>query len=122
MTTVQSVTPAAGAQARSELAVDTGAVDELRATVRVDGTLDGATVPLLTGVLDAHRRSGRRYLRVELGRCRLTDLAVLEPLRSQHAALAEAGGMLVFVGADDIAAALLRRGDLFVTPAAVQPG
>jgi hypothetical protein len=103
------------------VAVETAATDELRATVRVSGPLSAATMPLLIGVLSAHERAGRRYLRVDLRECRLTGRGLLEPLRARHAALAEAGGMLVFDNADEPSAALLRQGDLFVTPAPVEP-
>jgi hypothetical protein len=102
------------------VSVETLAVEELRATVQVTGTLSGATMPLLTGVLVAHQRAGRRYLRVDLGQARLGDRGVLEPLRARHAALSEIGGMLVLDNADESAAVLLRRGDLFVTPAPIR--
>lgn len=102
------------------VSVETVGVDELRATVQVNGPLSSATVPLLVSVLEAHERAGRRYLRVDLAGGQLDGQGVLEPLRSRHAALADAGGLLVFDNAGEVSAALLRRGDLFVTPAPVQ--
>jgi anti-anti-sigma regulatory factor len=98
-----------------ELSVATVSFDDLRATVRVTGRLSAATCCLLTSVLDTHTRAGRRFLRVDLTACAVTDRAVLEPLRSRHAALGEAGGLLVFDNPDDAAAELLRTGDLFVS-------
>jgi len=106
------------ARAIADLTVSTAATDELRATVEVRGTLSAATSPLLTGVLETHQRAGRRYLRVDLAGCTVADRGVLEPLRARHAALTEAGGLLVFDAADAAATAVLRQGDLFVsTPA-----
>src|SRR5690348_5973576 len=93
------------------VSVETVAVDGLRATIRVRGPLSTATLPLLDGVLTAHERAGRRYVRVDLRDCPLTDRSLLEPLRARHAAAAEAGGLLVFDNADEASAALLRRGD-----------
>ena len=91
--------------------------DELRATVRATGALSARSLPRLLRVLEAHRRAGRRYLRVDLHDCTLADRAVLEPLRRAHVALTDAGGMLVFDNADAAAAALLQGGELFVSTA-----
>jgi anti-anti-sigma regulatory factor len=98
------------------LSVQTRTVDELRATVRVTGVLSDATAPLLTGVLDGHRKAGRRYVRIDLAGCGIAEGSLLVPLREQHAAMAEAGGMLVFENASDVVGAMLRRGDLFIHP------
>jgi hypothetical protein len=103
------------ATASTEFDATTVSSDELRATVRLRGLLSADSVPLLIGVLNAHQRGGRRYLRVNLAECEVAGRGVLEPLRSAHAAIAESGGMLVFDQADPAAAALLHRGDLFVS-------
>lgn len=104
--------------AATDLSVETSAADDLRATVEVTGTLSAGTCPLLVSVLEAHQRAGRRYLRVDVSGCELPDRAVVVQLRARHAAMAEVGGLLVFDRAGDAAAALLRRGDLFVSGAA----
>jgi hypothetical protein len=118
MTSMQTRPGEAATELGTALAVFTAASDDLRATVRVSGSLSRSTLPLLTSVLDAHQRAGRRFLRVNLSGCVLADRAILEPLRSRHAAIGEAGGMLVFDNPGGDAAALLRQGDLFVSETA----
>lgn len=113
MTSV-SVDPPCG----TRLAVETAAVDELRATVRVTGVLSVASCPLLTSVLRGHLRAGRRYLRADLTGCRIVGSGVLAELRAAAAEVAGSGGMLVFSDADEPTAGVLRPAELFVSPAA----
>jgi hypothetical protein len=97
------------------VAVTTVSSDDLRATVRVAGSLSVGTCPVLLRVLDAHLRAGRKYLRVDLDACAVDGADVLEPLSSAHAAVSARGGMLVFDHADGRASEVLRRGDLFIS-------
>jgi anti-anti-sigma regulatory factor len=103
------------APAHSGFEVATISSDVLRASVRVAGALSARTCPLLRGVLIAHLRAGRRYLRVNLAGASVDDLAVLEPLRAMHSSVAELGGMLVFDNASEEATEVLHGGDLFVS-------
>jgi anti-anti-sigma regulatory factor len=75
--------------------VVTTSADKSRATIRVRGTLDPTTVPLLTSVLRTHIRAGRRDLHVDLTGAHVPDVAALDPLRETRAALADDGGLLV---------------------------
>ena len=94
------------------LEVATLSSDTLRAGVRVVGTLQPSTAPLLTSVLRTHIAGGRRYLRVDLAAASVDEPEVIDALLEARRAVLELGGMLVFENAGPRVVDAVRRATL----------
>jgi anti-anti-sigma factor len=72
---------------------------ELRGTLQValklTGTLDLASAPLLQACFENQLHTGRRYGRIDLGGVNFVDPAGFAPVLAAHHAFAAAHGMLV---------------------------
>ncbi|SHG17473.1 hypothetical protein SAMN05443575_1580 [Jatrophihabitans endophyticus] len=102
--------------------VATVSADTLRAGIRVVGTLDATTTPLLAGILRTHTVAGRRYLRVDLRAATLDDAATIDPavvrtLAAAHAAVDALGGMLVLENATPLVLAAARAAGCYARAA-----
>jgi anti-anti-sigma regulatory factor len=97
--------------------VATVAADGLRAIIRTTGPLTSSGSAVLIGVLRAHLRAGRHYLRVDVAGSPVLDPAVLAALTAAHRQVAAAGGMLVFENAGPQVVDAIRNSDLFVQAA-----
>lgn len=103
--------------------VRTVSCDRVRALVRVGGAVADDAAALLAGVLDDHRRAGRRFLRLDVRGVRTLSAQALAVLRRTHEGLLAARGTLILTGVDARIAAMLERGDpegrlLLVAPTA----
>jgi hypothetical protein len=109
--------PAAARTDTDSFEVTTVGADLMRATIRTAGALTLPASAALIGMLRAHLRAGRRYLRVDVGGSRVVDPAVLASLTSAHRQVAACGGMLVFENAGPQVVDAIRNSDLFVQAA-----
>lgn len=90
------------------LSVTGARVDDVHAQVSAEGLLDLATVHLLTSVLDAQLRLGRRHVRADLTRVTVADVGCLRELRGVNDRFLAAHGLLVLDPVTDDLQSLLR--------------
>ncbi|WP_375477762.1 STAS domain-containing protein [uncultured Jatrophihabitans sp.] len=66
----------------------------MRARLSIAGTLNAQTCALLTSAIDAHLRSGRRHLRIDMTLAEAVDEGAVAALRDAQRAVAGLGGVL----------------------------
>lgn len=94
-------------------AVETTLQDAHRATLHVQGpmTTSSALAPLAEAI-DAHLRSGRRFLRVNLAGVGELDAGALDLLERTHDLLLSRRGTLIITGAHRAVTSVLERAGL----------
>lgn len=89
------------------LSVETMALHEQGATVRVGGELDLGTAAPLWAVLRHHLTAGRRFLRLDVSDLTFVDATALTGLREIHDEALAARGTLVLTGVRALVARVL---------------
>jgi anti-sigma B factor antagonist len=74
--------------------------DALRASLRLVGELDLASMPILQACLENQRATGSRYVRADLSGLSFIDCAGLGALLTAHHEFLAARGTLVIIGAN----------------------
>jgi anti-anti-sigma regulatory factor len=82
----------------AQFEVHTVRCDALRANVAVSGDLGAGGAAVLAHVIDGHVRSGRRFLRLDIGGVRTLGAAALEVLVAAHDQLLARRGTLILTG------------------------
>jgi anti-anti-sigma factor len=93
----------------AELSVSTTRVLDRAVEVHAVGVLNAATAALLACVVDAQLRAGRRLLRLNVERLRVTDGAGTGVLVDLRRRLTAAGGALILTGARPGVSAPIKR-------------
>jgi anti-anti-sigma factor len=92
----------------ARMSVDTAHCDARRASIKVSGELDIATVAPLWVALDAHLSAGRRYLRLDLSEVTFLDASTLGAIAHFHHRALDRRGTLVLTGARPPVTRMLR--------------
>jgi anti-anti-sigma factor len=82
--------------------------DRLRALVKVVGELDFSTAAPLWAVLQAHIKSGRRFVRLDVSAVTFLDATALSGITQAHQELLDRRGTLVITGVRFLVARVLR--------------
>src|SRR5438105_8375520 len=91
--------------------ITTTRCDSTRAQLQVCGFVDAAGAAVLEAVLEGHLRTGRRYLRVDVGGTSTLDEAALRVLVNVHRRLLGAHGTLIITAVTPQLAQVPRAAD-----------
>jgi anti-anti-sigma factor len=72
--------------------------DEIRANIQVSGDFGDEAAAVLAEVIDGHVRSGRRYLRLNVGAVRTLSSAAVSVIAAAHERLLGRRGTMILTG------------------------